>query len=74
MPWPGSSGPASFGSPSGIEAYRCGVVSGEEAATWYAALSSANDLTRFTHGDQRFQITPRPLLPDEAQECPQLTS
>ena len=52
-------------------AVRCVVVSGKDADDWYAALSSANGLTRFVKGDHRYQVTVRFQLPDEPLECPQ---
>ena len=68
--WPDDSDPATFGAPNAFGEERCGVVSGEKAKVWYAALSTANQLTRFAKGDHRYQVTVRLLLPDEARECP----
>jgi len=45
-------------------------VSGQEAKDWYAALSSANQLTRLVKGDHRYQVMVRFQLPDEPPECP----
>lgn len=69
LDWPIASDPAVFGEPA-FDDLRCGVVSGEEAKDWYAALGSANELTRFVKGDHRYQVTARFLLPDEPSECP----
>jgi hypothetical protein len=68
--WPVDSDPAIFGDPTFDAAQRCGIVSGQEARDWYAALSSANQLTRFVKGDHRYQVTVRFQLPDEPPECP----
>jgi hypothetical protein len=70
LDWPVDSDPATFGDPTFDGAQRCGVVSGQDANDWYAALSSANQLTRFVKGDHRYQVTVRFQLPDEPPECP----
>jgi hypothetical protein len=70
LPWPAGDDPATFGAPTSLGDYRCGVVSGDDAATWYEALSTANQLTRWTSGEHRYEVTVRPLLPDEPVECP----
>jgi hypothetical protein len=70
LPWPTDGDAATFGAPTALEGYRCGAVSGDEAAAWYEALSTANQLTRWTSGDHRYEVTVRPLLPDEPAECP----
>jgi hypothetical protein len=70
LPWPGSSNPASFGALTSIDGSRCGVVSGQEAMAWYAALTTANTLTRFVQGGDRYQVIARQLLPDEPLGCP----
>lgn len=67
--WPGLTAPDQFGTASTIQDFRCGVVSGAEGAAWYAALSQANQLTRWSHGGHLYSVTPRPLLPDEQLEC-----
>jgi hypothetical protein len=68
--WPVDSDPATFGDPTFDGAQRCGVVSGQEARDWYAALSSANQLTRFVKAGHRYQVMVRFQLPDEPPECP----
>ena len=68
--WPVAGDPARFGTPSVGDQLRCGVVTGADAASWYEALASADQLTRWTHGGHRYQVTARPLLPDEPRECP----
>jgi hypothetical protein len=67
VPWPGSADPAE-GKP--FREWRCSVVSGEEAVAWNDQLAKANGLTRWTQGDQRSQVLPVPLLPDQPRECP----
>lgn len=69
--WPTSDDPATFGAPVGrVADARCGVVSGPDAATWYRALSAANQLTRFTHAGHRYEVNVRFMLPDEELTCP----
>lgn len=69
VPWPVSGDPAEFGAPVVGDELRCGVVSGREAASWYEALATANELTRWTYQGHRYQVSVRPLLPDEPAEC-----
>jgi hypothetical protein len=69
--WPGTTGPEQFGTPDNIAGFRCGVVSGEEAQAWLAALSQANTLTRWSHGGHLYSVMPRPMLPDETLDCSQ---
>lgn len=68
--WPDTSDPATFGDTVLFDGQRCGVVSGQAAQDWYAALSTANQLTRFVKDDHRYQVTVRFILPDEPLECP----
>jgi len=71
VPWPIAAEPSTFGQPAARpDGSRCGVVNGEDAAAWFGALSRANQLTRFTTGGHRYEVRPRPLLPDEARTCP----
>lgn len=70
LDWPDASDPAAFGDATFMDGLRCGVVSGQDAKDWLAALSGANQLTRFTSGDHRYEVTVRFLLPDEPLECP----
>jgi len=73
--WPTDEDPASFGEeqPGFGDGTRCGVVQGDAAAEWWAALSEANQNTTWTDGgDRRFSVTPRPLLPGEELACPEL--
>jgi hypothetical protein len=44
---------------------RCGVLTGDEAATLLAAAREANELTPWTSDGRRFALVFRPLLPDE---------
>ncbi|TME30778.1 MAG: hypothetical protein E6I62_08330 [Chloroflexi bacterium] len=71
VPWPTADDPATFGDVAAQpEGARCGVVTAADAATWLRALMRANQLTRFTAAAHRYQVTPRPLLPDEPRSCP----
>jgi hypothetical protein len=69
--WPVGSDPATFGDLTAGGDQRCGVVSGQEAGDWYAALSGAKQTTRFVKDDHRYAVTVRFQLPDEPLECPQ---
>lgn len=69
--WPMDGDPGSFGEPASLAGYRCGVAEGEEAEAWYEVLAGSNQLTRFIAGGHRFQVLPRPLLPDEEAACPE---
>jgi hypothetical protein len=69
--WPVDSDPATFGDLTASGDQRCGVVSGQQALDWYAALGNANQLTRFVKDNHRYQVTARFQLPDEPLECPQ---
>ncbi len=68
--WPIAGDPAAFGQATSLDGYRCGVVAGADAQAWWDALRDANQLTRWVGGGHRYEVTPRPLLPGEAQECP----
>lgn len=68
--WPVPGDPAGFGAPTSLPEYRCGVVAGDDAQAWYDALTTANQLTRWTSGGHRYEVMPRQLLPDEAEDCP----
>jgi len=72
IPWLGTTAPDQFGTSSTIQDFRCGVVSGAEGAAWHAALSQANQLTRWSHDGHLYSVTPRPLLPDEPLDCGQM--
>ncbi len=72
--WPMDADAATFGDVASDGTIRCGVVSGQDAKDWYAALTHANQLTRFAQGDHRYQVTVRFQLPDEPSACPQPAS
>jgi hypothetical protein len=74
VPWPGPTPPDQLGEASQVQDLRCGVVSGNEAATWLEALASANQLTRWSADGHLYRVTPRPLLPDESLDCRTFTS
>lgn len=70
VPWPiEGEDPAAFGALGALPESRCGVVTGDAAATWLEVLSAANQMTRFTADEHRYAVTPRPLLPDEEPAC-----
>jgi hypothetical protein len=68
--WPVAGDAEAFGRPTSLDGYRCGVVSGEDAQAWYEVLESANQMTRWVSGEHRYEVTVRPLMPDEAKDCP----
>jgi hypothetical protein len=51
-----------------------GNASGQQAQDWCAALSGANQLTRFVKDDHRYAVTVRLQLPDEPAGCPKVLS
>ncbi|MEP7040931.1 MAG: hypothetical protein ABI864_05080 [Chloroflexota bacterium] len=69
--WPVDGDPAAFGDPASDGTIRCGVVSGQDAKDWYAAMKGANQQTRFVKGDHVYEVTVRFQLPYEPLECPQ---
>lgn len=72
--WPAASDPATFGDMNPLSEQRCGVVSAEQAQAWYAALSGANQLSRFVKGEHRYEVQVRLQLPDEPDECPSVAT
>ena len=73
--WPTDDDPATFGEEEEFfgNGTRCGVVEGEDAATWLAELNAATVTTRWTtDGDNRFSVMARPVLPHEDPACPPL--
>jgi hypothetical protein len=75
VPWPiEGEDPAAFGEEQAAfgNGTRCGVVDGEAATTWLAALREATQITRWTSGDAAYAVAPRPLLPYEETSCPEL--
>ena len=69
IPWPGRTPPDEIGELSSVQSVRCGLVMGEEAATWYAALQGATQSSRWIHDGHEYRVIPRPLLPDEVLDC-----
>ena len=45
-------------------------MTGADAEAWWDVLLRANQLSRWVGGGHRYEVTPRPLLPGEAKECP----
>jgi hypothetical protein len=66
VPWPTDADP---GAGRAQGQWRCSVVEGPGAATWNAQHGSANTLTRWTRGADRYQVLPVPLLPDQQRTC-----
>lgn len=75
MEWPADTDPAAFGEEDATfgDGTRCGVVEGEEAATWLQAFGRANQMTLWVRSedDAIFTVVPRPLLPHEEPTCPE---
>lgn len=71
--WPG---PALPGKPLGGGAVEtgCVTVTGDTTATVLAAAGKANAATPWTSGGKRWQLTFRPVLPDEPEDCAALAS
>ena len=72
--WPTDDDPAAFGEEVPVfgDGTRCGVVEGEDAATWFTELSVSTQQTIWTSdGENRFTVLPRPLLPGEEPTCDQ---
>jgi hypothetical protein len=65
--WPLPRGLATFGEPADMlgDAWRCGVIEGEDWAAVHDLATSANTLTPWTSDGRRSTIVFRPLLPDE---------
>lgn len=73
LEWPTDDDPAAFGTelPDFGDGTRCGVVEGDAAATWHAALVGAKQNTAWSDGgERRFAVQPRPVLPHEDPACP----
>jgi hypothetical protein len=66
VPWPGSMPLASFGEPTQVPGYTCGVVRGTDwTDTLLPAARRSNQLTPWTSDGARYALIFRPLLPDE---------
>ena len=70
--WPTDDDPATVGEEQPImgEGARCFVAEGEDAATWFAELTEARQNALWSHGDRRYSVTARPILPNEEPACP----
>ncbi len=65
--WPLGTPLAGFGDIGGpVPDTRCGTVSGTDLETLMPLLRSANELTPWTSGGDRYRLILRPLLPDES--------
>ncbi len=70
LPWPDALDPDE-GLPVGYDdAFRCLLVEGDSYADLLPVLRTANALTVWELGDQRYALLVRPLLPDESG-CPE---
>jgi len=49
---------------------RCGVIQGQQLATFNGLLATATQITRYREGSGEWTLLIRPLLPDEARSCP----
>ncbi len=68
MDWPLEQPLGLFGGPVSDGSYRCGTVSGADAATLLPALDKANSLTQWTQDPSTsasFGLTVRPMVPGE---------
>lgn len=66
-PWPLDQPLASFGKAAadGLEGTRCGSVTAQDLETLRPSLETANQLTPWESGGERYRLLLRPLLPDE---------
>jgi hypothetical protein len=72
VPWPTAVDPSWVGYPmSEWGEFRCGMATGDDLEAWRAALSAADEMTRFVADGQHYRVTVRLMLPDELAECPQ---
>jgi len=69
LAWPLSVDPGTAGDPAKAPATRCLVVAGSDLQTFIAVARTANSLTLWTHGINRYSVLVRPLYPDETG-CP----
>ncbi len=68
MEWPLEQPLGLFGGPVADGSYRCGTVSGDDAATLRPALEAANQLTQWVDDpttSATFGLTVRPMVPGE---------
>lgn len=68
MDWPLEQSLALFGGPVGDGSYRCGTVTGADAATLLPALQAANQLTPWVQDastSATFGLSVRPMVPGE---------
>jgi hypothetical protein len=67
--WPLTTAPDQFGSPAtpnfGVAGLRSGIVLGDDASAFAAAVSGASSQETLTFGGNPYQVWVRPLLPDE---------
>jgi hypothetical protein len=69
-PWPLASTFAAFGQAFAGSAYRCGTVTGAEAASLLSVVTASNQLTRFVDSaGAQASLQVRALLPGEADPC-----
>jgi hypothetical protein len=64
--WPLAVDPATAGQPTVISEYRCLALSGSDLVQFGAVATSANTLTVWTYGGERYSVMVRPLYPDES--------
>lgn len=60
--WPLETTPDMIGEPFFMQQSRCAVLEGAELETLLAALADANQLTRWTSGDDEYVLYIRPLI------------
>ena len=64
--WPLDAPLAALGDPSDVEGYSCATVTGEDLGAVLPLAETANQLTPWKSGGERYAILFRPLLPDES--------
>ena len=69
LAWPLTVSPDTFGTPTVLQAARCGVIEGSDIEQALNALRQASFETRWDYHGTPFTIRPRILLPDDVP-CP----
>jgi hypothetical protein len=69
LAWPLSVDPGTAGEATKVTMTRCLVVTGSDLEAFLAAAKTANSLTLWTYGANRYSVLVRPLYPDETG-CP----
>jgi hypothetical protein len=69
LAWPLTADPGTAGEATKTPSTRCLVLTGSDLQTFIAAAKTANALTLWTYGTDRYSVLVRPLYPEETG-CP----